>query len=83
MKLEAPRRPHLHPSTSGIRTTGRSGSASPTPWRRGSLALSFQAASTGPIVMMSQNRQSAKDRRPRPHTHLPAPAQQTRPRVRD
>ena len=34
----------------------------PYPFILLNLALSFQAAYTGPIVMMSQNRQSAKDR---------------------
>ena len=34
----------------------------PYPFILLNLALSFQAASTGPIVMMSQNRQSEKDR---------------------
>lgn len=34
----------------------------PYPFILLNLALSFQAAYTGPIVMMSQNRQAAKDR---------------------
>ena len=34
----------------------------PYPFILLNLMLSFQAAYTGPIVMMSQNRQSAKDR---------------------
>ena len=34
----------------------------PYPFILLNLALSFQAAYTGPIVMMSQNRQSSKDR---------------------
>jgi uncharacterized membrane protein len=34
----------------------------PYPFILLNLALSFQAAYTGPVVMMSQNRQSAKDR---------------------
>lgn len=34
----------------------------PFPFILLNLALSFQAAYTGPIVMMSQNRQAAKDR---------------------
>ena len=35
----------------------------PYPFILLNLALSFQAAYTGPIVMMSQNRQAEKDRR--------------------
>lgn len=34
----------------------------PYPFILLNLALSFQAAYTGPVVMMSQNRQAAKDR---------------------
>lgn len=34
----------------------------PYPFILLSLVLSFQAAYTGPVVMMSQNRQAAKDR---------------------
>jgi uncharacterized membrane protein len=34
----------------------------PYPFILLNLVLSFQAAYTGPVVMMSQNRQSAKDR---------------------
>ena len=34
----------------------------PAPFILLNLMLSFQAAYTGPVVMMSQNRQSAKDR---------------------
>jgi uncharacterized membrane protein len=42
----------------------------PYPFILLNLALSFQAAYTGPIVMMSQNRQSAKDRDMAEHDYL-------------
>jgi uncharacterized membrane protein len=42
----------------------------PYPFILLNLTLSFQAAYTGPIVMMSQNRQSAKDRDMAEHDYL-------------
>lgn len=42
----------------------------PYPFILLNLALSFQAAYTGPIVMMSQNRQAAKDRDMAEHDYL-------------
>jgi uncharacterized membrane protein len=42
----------------------------PYPFILLNLALSFQAAYTGPIVMMSQNRQAAKDRDMAEHDYV-------------
>jgi uncharacterized membrane protein len=41
----------------------------PYPFILLNLVLSFQAAYTGPVVMMSQNRQSAKDRAEAEHDY--------------
>lgn len=43
-------------------TTRESRRVRPYPFILLNLVLSFQAAYTGPVVMMSQNRQAAKDR---------------------
>jgi uncharacterized membrane protein len=40
------------------------------PYRSSNLVLSFHAAYTGPVVMMSQNRQAAEDRDEAEHDYV-------------